>query len=125
MAEFWWGASPKAEVRHHGQYYPACRGKCLPILTWMLQGTDYDSELGVWGETTLRNIYLESRRKSPMSNIWKISIEELKQITIRYLLGLAVQPQKLLYMEDMFMTHQLELSLGWKFQEIQSGTFQP
>ncbi len=61
MAEFWWGASPKAEVRHHGQYYPACRGKCLPILTWMLQGTDYDSELGVWGETTLRNIYLESR----------------------------------------------------------------
>ena len=25
-------------------------------------------------------IYLESRRKSPMSNIWKISIEELKQI---------------------------------------------
>lgn len=36
IAEFWYGASPKAEVRHHGQFYPACRGKCLPILTWML-----------------------------------------------------------------------------------------
>ena len=38
MAEFWWGASPKTEVRQHGQFYPACRGKCKPVLTWMLQG---------------------------------------------------------------------------------------
>ena len=22
MAEFWWGDSPKAEIRHHGYYYP-------------------------------------------------------------------------------------------------------
>jgi tRNA pseudouridine32 synthase/23S rRNA pseudouridine746 synthase len=36
MAEFWWGASPKMEIRHHLNYYPACRGKCLPILGWML-----------------------------------------------------------------------------------------
>ena len=42
MAEFWWGPSPKSEIRHHGQFYPACRGKCLPILTWMLQGLEVD-----------------------------------------------------------------------------------
>ncbi len=36
MAEFWWGASPKMEIRHHLNYYPACRGKCLPILGWMI-----------------------------------------------------------------------------------------
>ena len=36
IAEFWYGPSPKAEIRHHGHFYPACRGKCLPILTWML-----------------------------------------------------------------------------------------
>ena len=42
MAEFWWGESPKSEVRHHGQFYPACRGKCKPVLTWMLQGLDID-----------------------------------------------------------------------------------
>ena len=42
MAEFWWGKSPKSEIRHHGQFYPACRGKCKPILTWMLQGLDVD-----------------------------------------------------------------------------------
>ena len=42
MAEFWWGPSPKTEIRHHGQFYPACSGKCKPVLTWMLQGLDID-----------------------------------------------------------------------------------
>lgn len=37
MAEFWQGQSPKMEVRHHDHYYPACRGKCKPILEWMLK----------------------------------------------------------------------------------------
>ena len=44
MAEFWWGASPRQEIRHHLQYYPACRGKCKPILTWMLQGLEVDPD---------------------------------------------------------------------------------
>lgn len=44
MAEFWWGASPKATIRHHGECYPACRGKCLPILRFMLQGLEVDDE---------------------------------------------------------------------------------
>lgn len=38
MAEFWWGDSPKMEIRRHGHYYPACKGKCEPILKHMLQG---------------------------------------------------------------------------------------
>ena len=42
MAEFWWGESPKSLIRHHAQFYPACRGKCKPMLTWMLQGLDID-----------------------------------------------------------------------------------
>lgn len=42
MAEFWWGASPKTEIRRHGYYYPACRGKCEPILRHMLQGLDVE-----------------------------------------------------------------------------------
>lgn len=42
MAEFWWGASPAGEVRHHLRYYPACRGKCLPILGHMLQGLEVE-----------------------------------------------------------------------------------
>ncbi|GCB35228.1 RluA family pseudouridine synthase [Bacteroides faecalis] len=42
MAEFWWGNSPKTEVRHHGYYYPSCKGKCEPILKHMLQGLEMD-----------------------------------------------------------------------------------
>jgi tRNA pseudouridine32 synthase/23S rRNA pseudouridine746 synthase len=38
MAEFWWGMSPDSEVRVHKQFYPACRGKCEPILKHMLDG---------------------------------------------------------------------------------------
>lgn len=43
MAEFWWGNSPKAEIREHGHYYPACQGKCGPILGFMLQGLEVES----------------------------------------------------------------------------------
>ena len=42
IAEFWWGQSPAGEIRHHLQYYPACRGKCLPILRHMLQGLNVE-----------------------------------------------------------------------------------
>lgn len=42
LAEFWWGKSPKSAIRKHGNYYPACRGKCEPILGHMLKGLDVD-----------------------------------------------------------------------------------
>jgi tRNA pseudouridine32 synthase/23S rRNA pseudouridine746 synthase len=58
MAEFWWGASPKSEVRRHKQFYPSCRGKCEPILGHMMKGlnvapnpmeqpTNTDAELNI------------------------------------------------------------------------------
>ncbi len=46
MGEFWYGDSPKGEIRHHGEFYPSCKGKCAPILGFMLQGLDVD-EAGV------------------------------------------------------------------------------
>ena len=45
MAEFWWGSSPNAAVRKHKNYYPACQGRCKPILTHMLAGTEMDANL--------------------------------------------------------------------------------
>jgi tRNA pseudouridine32 synthase/23S rRNA pseudouridine746 synthase len=44
MAEFWWGAPTRTELRQHLNYYPACRGKCRPLLTWMLQGLEVDPD---------------------------------------------------------------------------------
>ena len=49
MAEFWWGQPTKEEIRQHLNYYPACRGKCLPILTWMLQGLEVDPDPALSG----------------------------------------------------------------------------
>ena len=40
IAEFWQGRSPRMEIRHHGNYYTACRGKCKPILNWMIGPTE-------------------------------------------------------------------------------------
>ena len=43
MAEFWWGASPKGEIRQHGNFYPSCNSKCKPILLHMMQGLEVDA----------------------------------------------------------------------------------
>ena len=42
LAEFWWGDSPKGEIRRHKETYPACQGKCKPILDFMLQGVEVE-----------------------------------------------------------------------------------
>lgn len=44
MAEFWWGQSPKSEIRKHKQFYPACKSKCEPILlSHMLKGLEMEA----------------------------------------------------------------------------------
>lgn len=45
IAEYWYGKPKGGEVRIHGEHYPACRGKCLPVLGWMLQGLNIEPPL--------------------------------------------------------------------------------
>lgn len=45
IAEYWYGRPKGGELRIHGNHYSACRGKCLPVLTWMLQGLDIEPPL--------------------------------------------------------------------------------
>ena len=56
MAEFWWGDSPKSEVRKHGQFYPACTGKCEPILGHMLQGFELNENLLLKQNSTVEEL---------------------------------------------------------------------
>ena len=44
MGEFWYGKSLGNEVRQHGRFYPSCTGKCGPLLGFMLQGLDVETE---------------------------------------------------------------------------------
>lgn len=59
IAEFWWGKSPKGEVRKHMHSYPACRGKCLPILNFMLQGLDVEDNIYEKAIEAIPNIVYE------------------------------------------------------------------
>jgi tRNA pseudouridine32 synthase / 23S rRNA pseudouridine746 synthase len=42
LAELWWGPPPPTGGRHAGSFYPSCRGKCGPILPFMLEGLDVE-----------------------------------------------------------------------------------
>jgi len=43
MGEFWYGNSPRTgEVRSHALFYPACTGKCGPLLSFMLEGLELE-----------------------------------------------------------------------------------
>lgn len=46
IAEYWYGSPKRGEVRLHGRHYPACRGKCGPVLGWMLQGLEVAPPIG-------------------------------------------------------------------------------
>ena len=57
MAEFWVGESPVGEVRCDGNFYPSCKGKCLPILTYMLQGLEVEEEKQTDASSQLEIVY--------------------------------------------------------------------
>ncbi len=57
IGEFWVGASPRGEVRHDGEFYGACKSKCVPILNYMLQGIDCDRGGGCCDCGELRTIF--------------------------------------------------------------------
>ena len=44
MAEFWYGAPPRMELRRHGCFYPVCSSKCKPLMAHMLIGLDVDPD---------------------------------------------------------------------------------
>lgn len=52
LAEVWWGSPPRSGDRRAGSFYPACHGKCGPILTHMLRGLPADAP-PVFGVNTI------------------------------------------------------------------------
>lgn len=42
MGEFWFGDSPRNEVREQGRFYPSCIGKCGPLLSFMTEGLEME-----------------------------------------------------------------------------------
>lgn len=70
MAEFWWGDSPKNEIRHHGYYYPSCKGKCEPILQHMLQGLEVDKN------PLLDNVHKDTELETVFEDEWLVVVNK-------------------------------------------------
>lgn len=114
MAMFWWGPSPKTEVRQNGYYYPACNGKCKPILEWMLEGIDIENK----GHNEAGN-----EIKTTLSTDVKILYEDDYLAVVAKPSGLLSVPgkgcQPSVYsilkkrwegMSDVFMVHRLDMA---------------
>ncbi|MBD5349197.1 MAG: RNA pseudouridine synthase [Bacteroides sp.] len=71
IAEYWYGKSKEGELRIHGSHYPACRGKCLPVLSWMLRGLEVDPPLG---DTQLKSV--TGSPKIVFENEWFCVVEK-------------------------------------------------
>lgn len=56
LAEFWWGRPPQTGVRHHCNFYSPCRGKCHPILPFMLKGLDVEISEGALKRESLQPV---------------------------------------------------------------------
>lgn len=49
LTEFWYGASPKGEIRHHGRRYEPCQAKCMPILPFLMEKERLEEMLDSYG----------------------------------------------------------------------------
>ena len=70
MGEFWWGKSPKEEIRHAGHFYPSCKGKCEPILKHMLVG------LQVEKNPLAENIHQDTKPEIVYEDDWLVVVNK-------------------------------------------------
>ena len=61
LTEFWWGESPKQEIRHHLHFYPPCKGRCIPLMRWMLATTQTPLPSSPGGEEIMGPIFEDSQ----------------------------------------------------------------
>ena len=63
LGEFWYGASPEGELRRAGSFYPACTGKCGPLLAFMLEGLEVEPDPlqgpGIAGNESIAVLYVD------------------------------------------------------------------
>ena len=62
LVEFWYGASPRGEIRHHGMQYEPCQAKCMTILGYLEPGLS-----SVYSLSRESRISRTSRESSPSS----------------------------------------------------------
>lgn len=57
MGEFWWCEGENNQMRKHKHFYPSCKGKCEPILSFMLQGLKIETpKIDKFSSYTVENL---------------------------------------------------------------------
>lgn len=72
LAEFWWGAPPLTGGRHSGLFYPPCRGKCGPVLDFMLQGLPADPAPALFGAAQIP----DGEPRTVFEDAWLVVVEK-------------------------------------------------
>ena len=107
FGEFWWGASPRNEVRVEGQFYPSCLSKCKPILAHMLDGLSLDPNpieaLQRSVEDQLAIIYEDESLVAVNKPSGMLSVPGLTGVPSAYELLLTSRP-------DLMVVHRLDMS---------------
>lgn len=106
MAEFWYGMSPKHEVRHHGNFYTACRGKCKPILEFMLQGLDVEEGDYTYAEENRFEIVYEDEDLAVVHK--PVGMHSVSSPTSRHSIGSEMRKLKNNNVET-FACHRLDM----------------
>lgn len=108
LAEFWWGNSPKLEIRHHEHYYPACRGKCKPILEFMLKGLIVENnplEEDLFCDYKLEIIYDDKYFLAINKPAGMLSVNGLFEISSVHTILKKTYPKL-----DLYIAHRLDMS---------------
>lgn len=95
MGEFWWGAAPKSEIRQHKHFYPACTGKCKPILEHMLEGIPVDDNPllnAPESDNTLDILYEDAsfvvvNKPSGLRSVPGVNIQDSVYTRLKHILG--------------------------------------
>ena len=83
LAEFWYGDSPKGEVRHHGRFYEPCQSRCQPVIWWLegceeriVKSEEYHAD-GMMSESNSNSSILQSFNSSPLyEDAWLIAVNK-------------------------------------------------
>jgi tRNA pseudouridine32 synthase/23S rRNA pseudouridine746 synthase len=103
MAEFWWGSSQGDKIQ--GEFYPACRERCQPLMGFLLSGIT-DSCTG--GSTDIISTFNEGLRTKPVPTTSHSQLPILYQdewiIAIDKPSGLLSVPGRYLDRQDSVLT---------------------
>lgn len=105
VCEFWY-QKEGVSLRHHGRFYPPCQSKCVPILSWMMQGMTVEERLAESENTASLHVLYEDEHIIVVDKPeGMLSVPGKKGQTSVYDVLQAMRPE----CERLMMVHRLDM----------------